>query len=107
MRNTLRAMVREVSWARRSVTANRSAYFYDIAAFRALKVLPRLTSYAPKTMSIGGVSITYRRNRGDLQSIREVFIDEAYRLPTGFAPRTILDLGANIGARVHAKLDRA
>jgi tRNA1(Val) A37 N6-methylase TrmN6 len=39
----------------------------------------------------------YRWNRGDLASIREVFVLEGYRLPVGFVPRTVLDLGANIG----------
>jgi FkbM family methyltransferase len=44
-----------------------------------------------------GVMLSYRLNRGDLQGIREVWIDEAYRLP--FAPPSgaLLDLGANIG----------
>jgi FkbM family methyltransferase len=33
-----------------------------------------------------------------LLALREVFIDEDYRLDAGIAPRTIIDLGSNIGA---------
>lgn len=44
----------------------------------------------------GDISFTYRLNRGDMQSIREVWLDEAYRLP--FTPCSVLiDLGGNIG----------
>ena len=45
-----------------------------------------------------GVTISYRLNRGDLQSIREVWLDEEYRLPADAAPyETLVDLGGNIG----------
>ncbi len=36
-------------------------------------------------------------NKGDLHSIREVWFDEAYRLPFDDPSGTLLDLGANIG----------
>ncbi|HKV63388.1 MAG TPA: FkbM family methyltransferase [Candidatus Acidoferrum sp.] len=45
----------------------------------------------------GGVELCYRLNKGDLHSIREVWFDEAYRLPFGSPSGTLLDLGANIG----------
>lgn len=45
----------------------------------------------------GGVSITYRLNRGDLQSIREVWLEEVYSLPVGPDRPILVDLGANIG----------
>lgn len=45
-----------------------------------------------------GVTISYRLNRGDLQSIREVWLDEEYRLPEDAAPYgSLVDLGGNIG----------
>jgi len=44
-----------------------------------------------------GVRILYRLNRGDIQSIREVWLDEAYRLPINVSPKIVVDLGANIG----------
>jgi FkbM family methyltransferase len=45
----------------------------------------------------GGVQLCYRLNKGDVHSIREVWFDEAYRLPFDCPPGTLLDLGANIG----------
>ncbi|MGB7680711.1 MAG: FkbM family methyltransferase [Candidatus Acidiferrales bacterium] len=44
-----------------------------------------------------GVTLCYRLNRGDLQSIREVWFEEAYRLPFPDPCGVLLDLGANIG----------
>lgn len=41
--------------------------------------------------------LTYRFNRGDLQSVREVLVEEVYGCELPFLPRSILDLGANIG----------
>ncbi|OYW71065.1 MAG: hypothetical protein B7Z37_28785 [Verrucomicrobia bacterium 12-59-8] len=41
--------------------------------------------------------IHYRFNRGDLQSLREVMLEEVYACDLPFQPRTVLDLGANIG----------
>jgi FkbM family methyltransferase len=45
----------------------------------------------------GGLQLHYRLNRGDIQSIREVWIDECYRLPFDLKPTRLVDLGANIG----------
>jgi FkbM family methyltransferase len=41
--------------------------------------------------------ITYRLNRGDITAIREVWMEESYRPPFDIAPRSLVDLGANIG----------
>lgn len=62
-------------------------------------MLPNLVAYdSPRTIKLrGGASISYRCNRGDIQGIREVFLDETYRLPDWCRPRTVIDLGANIG----------
>ena len=43
------------------------------------------------------VRICYRLNKGDLHSIREVWFEEAYRLPFDEPSGALLDLGANIG----------
>jgi len=45
----------------------------------------------------GGTVIQYRLNEGDLQGIREVWMDECYRLPSRVKPETLVDLGGNIG----------
>jgi FkbM family methyltransferase len=44
-----------------------------------------------------GLVVNYRLNRGDLQSLREVLVEEVYRCELPLIPKTILDLGANIG----------
>jgi FkbM family methyltransferase len=44
-----------------------------------------------------GVHICYRVNKGDLHSIREIWFEEAYRLPFDAPAGLLLDLGANIG----------
>jgi FkbM family methyltransferase len=72
-------------------------YAADVFLHRLLRVLP-LTSGALRRIRVrGGTELTYRRNRGDIYTIREVWIDEAYRLPGGFRPSVVVDLGAHIG----------
>lgn len=44
-----------------------------------------------------GWPLVYRFNRGDLQSLREVLVEEVYHCEIPFEPQTALDLGANIG----------
>lgn len=44
-----------------------------------------------------GTTLHYRFNRGDLQSLREVFLEEVYACELSFEVGTVLDLGANIG----------
>ena len=74
-------------------------YALDVLSYRALRVFPNLLAHNPsRTIKLrNGRSISYRCNRGDIQGIREVFLDEVYRLPDRWQPRTIIDLGANIG----------
>lgn len=50
-----------------------------------------------RRVQVGGVAVSYRFNRGDLQSLREVLIEEVYACELPFAPCSLLDLGANIG----------
>ncbi len=45
----------------------------------------------------GGTVLQYRLNEGDLQGIREVWVDECYQLPSQVKPETLVDLGGNIG----------
>lgn len=45
----------------------------------------------------GDILLTYRLNRGDIQSIREVWLDEVYQLPFASKSDVLIDLGANIG----------
>ncbi|MFZ4763683.1 MAG: FkbM family methyltransferase [Roseimicrobium sp.] len=50
-----------------------------------------------RTVQWRGCTVHYRFNRGDVQGFREVFMDECYLTPGVARPRTILDLGANVG----------
>ncbi len=78
---------------------NSPRYGLDVLLYRAMRVAPSLqASNSVRRIKLpDGRHVTYRRNRGDIQSLREVFLDEAYRLPSGLWPRHIIDLGANIG----------
>lgn len=50
-----------------------------------------------RQVNLRGGTIHYRFNRGDLQSLREVMLENVYACELPFKPRTVLDLGANIG----------
>src|SRR5437870_1736500 len=45
----------------------------------------------------GGIKLTYRLNKGDIWSLREIWLFECYKFPADIHPQRILDLGANIG----------
>lgn len=95
-----RGIIRECLAARRRVIGGRSLFRYlaDVFLYRALYFveLPRKDTRRTITLD-GDVQITYRLNRGDIESIREVWVEEAYRLPVDLTPDTVVDLGANIG----------
>lgn len=69
----------------------------DFVLSRLLK-LGRLPGYnAVRRVSLDGLRVSYRFNRGDLQSLREVLVEQVYACELPFTPQTVLDLGANIG----------
>ena len=73
----------------------------DIWLSRLLKICPAPWRNSVRELKLktpdGVIPISYRLNRGDLQSVREIFFAEAYRLPFNHRPRILVDLGANIG----------
>ena len=70
----------------------------DFVLSRLLFALPRhFVNRVRQVRTHDGATICYRLNRGDLQSIREVWLEEAYRLPLPDPSGVLLDLGANIG----------
>lgn len=76
--------------------AGRWRYAADVGASRAMVVrAPRHLNAERTVVTRAGTEVTYRLNRGDLQSVREVWLEGRYRLPA--EPATIVDLGANIG----------
>ena len=84
-----------------ALTADASSF----ARFASDVILSRLMQHVPlpnrgrdRMIRVrGGLELHYRLNRGDIQSIREVWIDECYRLPFDLKPNNLVDLGANIG----------
>lgn len=98
--NNARSFLREAQLIRMA-TADRRSFvrcLTDFALYRGL-VLP----YFPgrdreRTIALKeGPRIRYRLNRGDIQSIREVWLEQCYRLPVEIPLRVVIDLGANIG----------
>jgi FkbM family methyltransferase len=81
------------------VGTGRWTFIANVIAYRLLSVWPSMPGAGARCRMVTrtGASITYRRDRGDLQGIREIFIDEIYRLPDGASPTSLIDLGANIG----------
>lgn len=73
-------------------------YATDVFLYRALQLgdLPRMNRER-RILLRDGLMVNYRLNRGDVQSIREVWVDEVYRLPFDLTPQVVIDLGANIG----------
>lgn len=88
---------------RRSVLIGADTYSRCRLAMDAVLVRVDRTGLLPlsvreRTVTLKGrTRITYGLDRGDLQSIREVWMEQHYRLPTLLRPATVVDLGANIG----------
>lgn len=72
-------------------------YSRDVVLYRALKIAKPRRQRHRRVRLRGDVDIEYRLERGDVQAIREVWIDEVYRLPIAFSPEVVVDFGAHIG----------
>ncbi len=70
----------------------------DFALSRFIGLVPRGQRNRVREVRLRGrIKIRYRLNKGDLHSIREIWFQEAYRLPFEAPLGVLLDLGANIG----------
>jgi FkbM family methyltransferase len=97
---TVRALRRELPVAFRLGGDVRSSCLLlcDVFIYRCLRALPGISRAGDRRLLLRrGIPVYYRRNRGDLHTFREVWLAEAYRLPFALEPRTIVDLGANVG----------
>jgi FkbM family methyltransferase len=96
-RNTLREL--KSAYSLGEDWKSRVRLMLDFILYRVLRILPRLGIRAPeRTVRFRDrIVITYRLNRGDIQGIREIFLDHAYRLPFDANSSCVVDLGANIG----------
>ena len=95
----------EFTWGAEELVEGRWGWWCNVVAYRVMAVWPWLAKNygSPRTrrtfrlVTRQGAIVHYRAHRGDVQGIREIFIDEIYRLPRGVAPISLVDLGANIG----------
>lgn len=77
-----------------------------IAAVAAiLPLLELVGARSPRPMTIrisrfGGEAECALSHTSELEVLRQVFLGELYRLPAGFEPRVIFDLGSNIGVSI-------
>jgi|SRR5580704_15794758 FkbM family methyltransferase len=70
----------------------------DFVLSRLIGLVPGVRSNRVQEVRLcGDIRIRYRLNKGDLHSIREIWFQEAYRLPFDCPSGVLLDLGANIG----------
>lgn len=70
----------------------------DFALSRFIGLVPRDQRNRRREVRLrGDIKIRYRLNKGDLHSIREIWFEEAYRLPFEGTSGLLLDLGVNIG----------
>ena len=70
----------------------------DFALSRFIGLVPGCQRNRVREVRLcGDIKIRYRLNKGDLHSIREIWLEEAYRLPFEDPSGVLLDLGANIG----------
>jgi FkbM family methyltransferase len=89
----LRASVRVAADARSRFRLSR-----DFALSRLIGLVPGGQRNRVREVRLrGDIKIRYRLNKGDLHSIREIWLQEAYRLPFEDPSGVLLDLGANIG----------
>jgi len=84
-----------MAWPQTNDTRSFLRYGADAVLSRGLLFAP--ASHRLRTIRIGGATLTYRLQRGDIQAVREVWVEETYRPPVDIPLDTVVDLGANIG----------
>ncbi len=85
-------------WSLTADTRSFVRFASDVFLSRLGRRVPLPNRNQERTIRLrSGLDLHYRLNTGDMQSIREVWIDECYRLPFDLAPERLVDLGANIG----------
>ena len=98
--SALNIFVRDLRKSLRLTADARSCFrlSMDFVLSRFIHLIPK--SYCNRVREVrlrGEFKIRYRLNKGDLHSIREIWFQEAYRLPFENSSGVLLDLGANIG----------
>jgi FkbM family methyltransferase len=97
---TARATARDIrlAWSIADDLGSRLRLGLDVVLYRVLRLTYLPGKGRERTIRcLGGARVTYRLNRGDIETIRHVLFDEVYRLPFDLATGSVVDLGANIG----------
>ena len=101
-----RAAVTVAGFGRELVGAHRLAgdvrswlrWSLDVVLYRVLRLVELPSADSERRIRLAnGDEVTYRLNRGDIESLREVLIGEAYRLPFDHQINMLVDLGGHIG----------
>jgi FkbM family methyltransferase len=88
----------ELRGAARFAPASRLRYCVDAVLYRLLRLLPSTASECVRTIRLrDGTLLSYRRNRGDIQSLRDIWLLPTYEPPFAGRVDVVVDLGANIG----------
>lgn len=98
--NLIRHLLRECfgGWRIADGISSKIRLAGDFARLRFYRLTRAATPNRVRRVRIrGGGWINYRLNAGDLQGIREVWLDDCYRVPPQVLPETVVDLGGNIG----------
>lgn len=94
-----RGIARELSVVKQFAVRHRPRLACDILLYRVMRLTRVPREGAPRTVQMqDGTKLTYRLNRGDIQAIREIWLDEVYKpWPDRTGRYQLVDLGANIG----------
>lgn len=88
------------SWAVRSGDrwADRWRLVLDFSTSRFLRWrMPAAGGITRRATLGGGLEVSYRWNRADVYTMREVWVEQEYRLPGLRTPHVVVDIGANVG----------
>lgn len=69
----------------------------DVLLYRALRFSDTGLDRPRTVTTRDGTVLSYRLNRGDITVLVEVWLLDVYRMPDGCRPKTVVDLGANVG----------
>lgn len=101
LRRAIWGVRHETTWAWHHVREGKWSYLANVLSYRLMGASQRLRPRHParlyRLVTDTGLTLWYRRDRGDIQSIREILVDEIYRLPEGVRPTSLVDFGAHIG----------
>lgn len=79
-------------------THSKVTFARDLILFHAMVAGVKDRSDSTRTLKFKtGSIVQYALNEGDVQSVREVMVEEIYRPPPYIKPSVVVDLGGNIG----------